>query len=352
MTAAPPALDPVWLALCYGGVFAAGAAALSRRLGAPDARRAGRAAWCAAWLAATLVWLLPTRPDGPAVDFSAAFTAAAWTAAAAAWVALARRQAASAQNLKRQDARTPEEKKDPGSGSELQLLPWRPGVLAFQIPWLIAVACVGAVGAYRRGFPIGLALAAAVALGGLVERAMQRAAWLRFRVVAYWTSFVGTFAALVPLALSARDATPRLLPLWAGAAIAILLVLAAVPLAVSATRAFAAAGGTPEPLDPPVRLCRTSVYAHLRHPIQLAEILFVAAGAAAIGTRAALAFLVLFAAALAGPIRVLEERALLARFGASAADYCHRCPRFVPTFSRRRLPDQSPTEASAPASGA
>ena len=103
-----------------------------------------------------------------------------------------------------------------------------------------------------------------------------------------------------------------------------------------ATRAFATAGGTPEPFDPPARLCRTGVYAHLRHPIQLAEILFVASGAAVLGTRAALWYLVLFTCALVGPLRVLEERDLVARFGTAAADYRRACPRFFPALSKSR----------------
>ncbi len=291
--------DPAWLALCYGGVLAAGAGALSKHLGIADARRAGRAAWCAACLAATLVCLLSLPSAGPVVDLPSAFAAAAWTAAATTWGGLARRPATTA------------------------------------AAWLAAVASVAVVGGVHRGLPIGSALAAAVALGGLVQRAMRRGDWLRFRLAAYWASFVGTFAVLIPLALSARDATPRQIPIAVAAPIAALALLAAVPLAVAATHAFAAAGGTPEPFDPPARLCRMGVYAYLRHPIQLAEILFVASGAAVLGTRAALWFLVVFACALTGPIRILEERALLARFGAGAADYRRSCPGFFPRATIR-----------------
>ena len=286
--------DFPWLVLCYGGAFAAATAALSKRLDGRDARRAGRAAWCAAWLSVTLVGLTEPWRSWPPVNLSCAFVAAAWTAAAAAWANLARR---------------------PTTAAAI---------------WSLAVAGVGvAVGCVSR-WPEGLALAIAVAFGGLVERAMRRAVWLPFRLAMYWASFVGTFAVLIPIALSARDQAPRWCSAPHAAPIAVILLLAAIPLAVAGTRALVAAGGTPEPFDPPAFLSRAGIYAHLRHPIQLAVILIVGSGAVLVGTRASLAFFVLFSCALAGPIRLLEERALVARFGPSAAEYRRACPAFVP----------------------
>jgi protein-S-isoprenylcysteine O-methyltransferase Ste14 len=286
--------DLPWLVLCYGGAFAAATAALSKRLDGRDARRAGRAAWCAAWLGVTLVVLVEPWRSWPPVNLSCAFVAAAWTAAAAAWANLARRPVATA------------------------------------AIWSLAVTGVGVVVGRVSSVPVGLALAVAVAFGGLVERAMRRAAWLPFRLAAYWASFVGTFAVLVPIALSARDQAPRWCSVSHAAPIAGVLLLVAIPLAVAGTRALVAAGGTPEPLDPPTSLSRTGIYAHLRHPIQLAEILIVGSGAMLVGTRASLTFFALFSCALAGPIRLLEERALVARFGPSAVEYRRACPAFVP----------------------
>jgi protein-S-isoprenylcysteine O-methyltransferase Ste14 len=286
--------DAGWLVLSYAGVLLAAIGAMSKHLDGRDARRAGRAAWCAAWLGVTLVSLLQPLSGWPVVDLSCAFVAAAWTAAAAVWAGLARRPATAAAT------------------------------------WLLAVGGVAGGVGFLRGWPLGLALAGAVVFGGLVERAMRRQAWLPFRLAAYWASFVGTFAVLVPIALSARAEAPRVCPAPVAAPIAVVLLMAAIPLAVAGTRALAAVGGTPEPFDPPARLSRAGIYARLRHPIQLAEILFVAAGAAAIGTRASLIFSLLFSCALAGPIRLLEERALVARFGAGAADYVRETPAFVP----------------------
>jgi protein-S-isoprenylcysteine O-methyltransferase Ste14 len=297
--------DFPWLVLCYGGVFAAATAALSKRLDGRDARRAGRAAWCAAWLGATLVALLEPWGSWPPVNLSCAFVAAAWTAAAAAWAELARRPAT-----------------------------------AIAI-WSLAVAGVGVAVGRVSSLPVGLALAVAVAFGGLVERAMRRAAWLPFRLAAYWASFVGTFAVLVPIALSTRDQAPRWCSAPHAAPIAAVLLLAAIPLAVAGTRALVAAGGTPEPLDPPTSLSRAGIYTHLRHPIQLAEILVVGSGAVLVGTRASLAFFALFSCALAGPIRLLEERALVTRFGTSAAEYLRACPAFIPRGWGGRKPDSA-----------
>ncbi len=297
--------DFPWLALTYSGMLAAAATAVLGCFSVRDGQRAGRAAWCAAWLAATGDCLLRRGQEWPIVDLAGAFAPAAWTVAAALLARLPRRSAGSA------------------------------------AVWLSVIVVVAAIAWYSRGPASGGCVAGAIAFGGLVDRAMTRGSWLAFRLAAYWSSFVGTFAILIPIALSARDSVPRLVPSTHGLPLAAVLVAAAAPLALAATRAFATAGGTPEPLDAPVRLCRTGIYSYIRHPIQLAEILFVAAGAAAIGTRSALLFLVAFVIALAGPLRVIEERLLAARFGPSFDEYRRTCPGFLPRTlpsSRRGQP--------------
>jgi protein-S-isoprenylcysteine O-methyltransferase Ste14 len=311
--------DVGWLALTYGGMLVAAGTACLGPFSSRDGQQAGRAAWCAAWLAAT-IWYLPRlgvipafRPltvflalpalphqaaaSPPSALLAAAFAPAAWTVAAGLLARLARRPAAAA------------------------------------VIWLATIAGAGMVAWGIRGSFVGGSVASAVALGGLVDRAIARRCWLASRLVAYWASFVGTFAVLIPVAVSARDGAPRAVPLAIGAPLAGLLVLIAAPLALAATRAFVRAGGTPEPLDPPARLCRTGVYARLRHPLQLAEIFFVGSGSLLVGTRSALLFLALFAAALVGPLRIFEERRLASRFGARFEEYRRWCPAFVP---RRR----------------
>ena len=278
--------DLAWLALTYGGMLLAGLVVWLARFEARDGHRAGRAAWCAAWLAATAGYLVHRGHRSPSVELAEAVAPAAWTVVAALVSRLSRRPAPSV------------------------------------APWLATVATVAAFAWWLRGPVVGATVAAAIALGGLVDRAMERRRWLAFRLIAYWTSFVGTFAVLIPVAVSARAGTPQFLPLGIGLPLAGVFVMIGTLMAWAGTRAFAGAGGTPEPLDAPTRLCQTGIYGRLRHPIQVAEILFVAAGAAAVGTRSALVFCVAFTAALVGPLRVFEERRL--------AEYRRRCPAFLP----------------------
>jgi len=314
-------LDFAWLVLTYAGMLAAAAIALSAPLSARDGQQAGRAAWCTAWWAAMAgclfdhnrgPWVVDIggaiAPDiGSAIapDVGRAMAPAAWMVAAALLSRLVR-----------------------GRSARIAI-------------WLAALVPFGFIAIYSRG-PVAAAISiTAITFGGFVDRAIQTKTRLLFRLGAYWASFVGTFAIVVPLGLSARDGTARLLPLPMGIALAVSLVLAAAPLALAATRAFATAGGTPEPLDAPPRLCQTGIYRRLRHPIQLAEILFVAAGACLIGTRSAWIVVVVFAVALIGPLRLVEERKLAARFGGAYDDYKRWCPAFLPRFGvgSRRPPN-------------
>jgi protein-S-isoprenylcysteine O-methyltransferase Ste14 len=298
--------DLGWLALTYGGMLVAAGAACLGPFSIRDGQQTGRAAWCAAWLAAT-IWYLSDlgvigvigrfRPSAPSALLAGAFAPGAWTVAAALLARLPRRPAAAA------------------------------------AIWMAAIAGSAMVAWRIRGSFVGGSVAAAVALGGLVDHAMARRRWLALRLAAYWGSFVGTFAVLIPVAVSARDGVPRAVPFELAAPLAGLLVAVATFLAIAATGAFAGAGGTPEPLDPPARLCRTGIYARLRHPLQVAEIFFVGSGTLLVGTRSALVFLALFTAALVGPLRVLEERRLASRFGAGFDEYRRWCPAFLP---RRR----------------
>jgi protein-S-isoprenylcysteine O-methyltransferase Ste14 len=202
--------------------------------------------------------------------------------------------------------------------------------------WIGTIALVAGLAWWRRGLDHGMAAAAAMAFGAFVHRAIERRIWVAFKLASYWASFVGTSAILIPLALAARDHGERVIPTPLGLGLALAMAVAATPLAVTATRAFVVAGGTPEPLDAPRRLCTTGIYRRLRHPIQLAEILFVAAGATAVGTRSPLLFLAAFTIALVGPVRFVEERRLAARFGPSFEGYRRRVAGYLP-FGRRDL---------------
>lgn len=187
---------------------------------------------------------------------------------------------------------------------------------------------------WARGLPLAqAALGLGAALAGLaLGEAMDKQRWLAFRLAAYWSSFVGSFALVLPLAVS-QDLlaepllllTPRLATLLAGLCTGLGLLLA-----LAGTRGLLGAGGTPEPLDPTQRLCTEGVYAHLRHPLQLAEILFVHAGAFALDTAGAYTFCACFTLGLFGPLRLYEERQLSRKFGAAFEEWRARVPAYLP----------------------
>lgn len=259
--------------LTYAGL---GAALWALRGATPALRIAGlRGAWFAGWLAVTI-----QAASGAGLDLGVALAPAAWT------VALARG--------------------------------WR---------WAtIGVVALAIEAAHRVGAGAAVAQVISCALGAGLAGAMVKRAHLPLRITAHWASFIGTFAMLLPKAL-AEAMPPTREPQVLAAAF---LALAGASLAITATRAFAKAGGTPEPLDPPLRLVNEGPYRYIRHPIQLAEILFVAAGLAWFPNRAVALYAAGFSLALKVPLRMLEEAKLAARFGAAYDAWRARVPAYVP----------------------
>ncbi len=195
-----------------------------------------------------------------------------------------------------------------------------------------ALLC-GLGGMARGGLVEAVGAALSVGLGLALATAMQGRRWPRFRLVVYTLSFFATFALFLPLlvspgaALSASIPAPRL-------ALVLGLAAAALALGLAGAAGLHAAGGTPEPLDPPPSLCVTGIYARIRHPLQLAEVLAVFSGALAIGSSPALVYALCFAVGLLGPMRLLEERTLLARHGAAFTRYRAVVPAWVPRWPR------------------
>jgi protein-S-isoprenylcysteine O-methyltransferase Ste14 len=140
--------------------------------------------------------------------------------------------------------------------------------------------------------------------------------------------FFGPLAVIV--AVGRAPAWPGLSP--ARLSIVSLLVMGALAVGIGSARAFARAGGTPDPLDSPPRLVTDGVYAHVRHPLQVAEAVLLSASAVAFWDRWVLVYAVVCVAALVGPIRFLEEAMLERRFGEEALRY-RRC---VPAYGSRR----------------
>lgn len=294
------------IALTYAAMALGAFLAHRQRWQKAAMRAGGRGAWCAMWLFASLHLLYGMLRDAPgSVELRGALAAGAWSFA----LALVRHPLA------------------------------RVGVA-------VPALALGLV----QGLPAALMMACACLFGDSVSRAMQSGRWLTFRLLAYWLSFVGTFAVLVPRMLLQRAAPDGgvlgRLPL------ALLLAAMACGLAVSGTLAFARTGGTPEPIDPPRALVTNGIYAHLRHPLQLAEILFVGSAIALFPTAQGIAYALCFALFMVLPMRLWEERQLLARWGAAYHSYQRSVPAYLPRVRGRGATPVQHAEARSRASGA
>jgi protein-S-isoprenylcysteine O-methyltransferase Ste14 len=186
-------------------------------------------------------------------------------------------------------------------------------VLASVVPPALRGACVW----------LGLALARWILEG--------RHAWVRASLHA--VVFGSTLAFILPLAVlravGQAPAWPALSPLRAEAAL--LLATGALALGALAARAFVQAGGTPDPLDPPPRLVTGGIYALLRHPLQIAEAMVLAASSFAFWQPWVVVYAATATLALLGPWRFLEEIMLERRFGDAALRYRRAVPAFLVT---------------------
>ncbi len=298
-------MSPALLALTYGGLGCAGM--LASRAEDAEIAAAGRGAW----LTATLVLCAAWAVEGGSPQVLAG--ALGWAVGVAGYAF------AGALALER------------------GRLGW--GMLGLGLLGAVAGGALRSGGGEATGGA--LAVLAGVGLGWAMRRGRHRG----LRLLAYVFSFFVSFVVLIPRMVS-LGAEPLSLPgrggLLAGA------LLGALALGLAGGRALTRAGGTPEPLDPPTALCTTGIYAWIRHPIQIAEILAVLAGALAADTLPALIYAGGFALALKGPLRLLEEARLRERYGESYLEYQRRVPAWIPRVrmnleSRRCLPPPSPS---------
>lgn len=152
--------------------------------------------------------------------------------------------------------------------------------------------------------------------------------WMRqrrfpvLRTLMHAVSFMGAAAWLLPLHLThvlwretGLPETFRMLAPFLAAASLALGTWAAVHLVRT--------GGTPEPLDPPLRLVTDGPYRYLKHPMQWAESGLVWAAALYWGDTALLVYAGFFTALMMLPMRWREERGLIERFGDSARAFLH-----------------------------
>jgi protein-S-isoprenylcysteine O-methyltransferase Ste14 len=183
--------------------------------------------------------------------------------------------------------------------------------------WAAATLAAMGFAVLGSGVTAASASGAGVALAGVLNAALSERRWRPLRLAAWWLSFIGTFAGLLPVAIATHLGGLSLRHPVAGGVLGGLGVL----LTLGSTQALTRGVGTPDPWDPPERLVTTGLYARLRHPLQLAHALLVWAAALALGNLATLAYAAIFTAVLMGPVRIAEERMLAKRYGEAFHQY-------------------------------
>jgi protein-S-isoprenylcysteine O-methyltransferase Ste14 len=130
------------------------------------------------------------------------------------------------------------------------------------------------------------------------------------------------------------------LPIVAGTA----LIALGLALFAATVRLFATVGrGTLAPWDPPERLVVRGPYRHLRHPMISGVALVLAGEASLLGSTAIAIWLGAFIVVNAVYLPLVEEPALVRRFGADYERYMEAVPRWFP-----RLRGWDPPPAGPP----
>jgi protein-S-isoprenylcysteine O-methyltransferase Ste14 len=152
-------------------------------------------------------------------------------------------------------------------------------------------------------------------------------------------------AAILPLPFTATVVVPGLIlmlgdgPDWPfdGAARAVAIVAGALLLAtglalfITTVWLFASRGrGTLAPWDPPERLVVAGPYRYLRHPMISGVALVLAGEALIFGSPAIACWLAAFVAVNAVYLPLVEEPALVRRFGVDYQRYMEEVPRWLP----------------------
>ncbi|MCK9544637.1 MAG: isoprenylcysteine carboxylmethyltransferase family protein, partial [Novosphingobium sp.] len=123
--------------------------------------------------------------------------------------------------------------------------------------------------------------------------------------------------------------TPTGLPGALRYGLAILLVVAASALIVSAFGRFCRAGTPAEPWQPSTSIVTDGVYAFTRNPMYVAMLLFYLAIAIAVDSIIALVFLVPLLTVMHYGVVLREERYLEAKFGDPYRHYKHAVRRWI-----------------------
>jgi protein-S-isoprenylcysteine O-methyltransferase Ste14 len=155
---------------------------------------------------------------------------------------------------------------------------------------------------------------------------------------------VGTFVFFVVAPGTTAGLVPWLITDWDGSApgldlldvLGVLVGLAGLAMVVACFVRFVREGrGTPAPTAPTEELVVGGLYRYVRNPMYVGVGLVIAAQCLAFRSLPLLAWLAVFAAAVAAFVVTYEQPTLRARYGASYDAYCRDVPAVVPRLRRR-----------------
>jgi protein-S-isoprenylcysteine O-methyltransferase Ste14 len=142
----------------------------------------------------------------------------------------------------------------------------------------------------------------------------------------------GVVAGLIPYWLTGWDATD---PPGVFVAIGAVLVVAGALVLLHAFARFVMEGiGTPAPVAPTEQLVVGGAYRYVRNPMYIAVGSVIAGQALLLGQPGLLAWLAVFAIAVASFVHLYEEPTLRERYGAEYERYAEAVPRWMPRLRR------------------
>lgn len=203
---------------------------------------------------------------------------------------------------------------------DLVLMPLGEPVVVLNGTWLLGEAA---------------AVATCLVPGLLLGRWTARDEAVRGRSLLQVIGFTGLLGFILPsliFTVTGEDWAPLLnRPRWHFVLAAVILAPAGA-MALQAVREFAAHGGTPVPLDPPLALVTTGPYAYVANPMQLGATILLAAWGFLLSSPAVMTAAAMAAAFSAGFAAVDENRELSARFGDAWHDYRRHTRLWWPTW--------------------
>ena len=162
--------------------------------------------------------------------------------------------------------------------------------------------------------------------------------WIALRAIVYAALFLTLWTSVALMCRALDKYVPLQISGSFGAA-GLVLVLAGAALDITTVVFFVLEGrGTPALFDPPRRFVPHGPYRLIRNPMYLGYVAVLLG----LGLRLSSFAMVLFALVAFISIHIFvvfaEEPGLRKRFGHEYEDYCRAVPRWIPRFTRPRLP--------------